>query len=34
LYRSHYFTGRGTNHREAKDAIVDVANKSFHKAWL
>jgi hypothetical protein len=32
LHRSHNFTGRGTNHREAKDAIVAVANKSFHKA--
>src|SRR5262249_35126425 len=26
------FTGRGTNHRETKYAIVAVANKSFHKA--
>jgi hypothetical protein len=32
LHRSHNFTGGGTNHREAKDAIVAVANKSFHKA--
>jgi len=32
LYRSHYFTGRGTNHREAEDPIVAVADKSFHKA--
>jgi hypothetical protein len=33
LHHSHNFTGRGTNHREAKDAIVAVAaNKSFHKA--
>jgi hypothetical protein len=26
------FAGRGANHRKAKDAIVAVANKSFHKA--
>src|SRR5262245_19860503 len=32
LHRSHNFTGRGTNHREAKDAIVAVANNRFHKA--
>jgi hypothetical protein len=32
LHRSHNFTGCGTNHREAKDAVVAVANKSFHKA--
>src|SRR6516165_4093662 len=32
LHCSHNFTGRGTNHRETKYAIVAVANKSFHKA--
>jgi hypothetical protein len=32
LYRSHDFAGVGTNHRETKDAIVAVADKSFHKA--
>jgi hypothetical protein len=32
MYRSHNFTGRGANHRETKDAIVALANKSFHKA--
>src|SRR6516165_11561813 len=32
LHRSHNFTGCGTNHREAKDAVVAVTNKSFHKA--
>jgi hypothetical protein len=31
LYRSHDITGSGTDHREAKDAIIAVANKSFHK---
>src|SRR5262249_26433185 len=31
-HRSHNFTGCGTNHREAKDAVVAVANKGFHKA--
>jgi hypothetical protein len=30
--RSHDFAGGGTNHREAKDAIVATAHKSFHKA--
>jgi hypothetical protein len=32
VHRSHNFTGCGTNHREAEDAVVAVANKSFHKA--
>ena len=32
MHRRHNFTGRGANHREAKDAIVAVADKSFHKA--
>src|SRR6516225_2661241 len=32
MHRSHNFTGCGTNHREAKDAVVAVANKGFHKA--
>jgi hypothetical protein len=31
LDRSHNFAGRGTNHREAKYAIVAVANKTFHE---
>ena len=33
MHHSHHFAGRGANHREAKDAIVAVANKSFHKAF-
>ena len=32
VHRGHDFTGCGTNHCEAKDAVVAVANKSFHKA--
>ena len=32
MHRSHDFTRRGTNHREAKYAIVAVANKGFHEA--
>src|SRR5215475_14361586 len=32
MHRRHDFTGRGANHRETKDAIVAVANNSFHKA--
>jgi hypothetical protein len=32
LHRSHNFTGRGANHRKAKDAIVAVADKGLHKA--
>ena len=32
MHRGHDFTGRGTNHREAKDAIVIVADKGLHKA--
>src|SRR6516165_11715024 len=32
MHRSHNFTGCGTNHREAKDVVVAVANKGFHKA--
>ena len=31
MYRSHDFTGSGTDHRETKNAIIAVANKSFHK---
>ena len=31
LHRRHNLPSRGTNHREAKDAIVAVANESFHK---
>ena len=33
MHHSHNFTGGGTNHREPKDAIVAVANQSFHKAF-
>ena len=33
MHHSHNFTGGGTNHREAEDAIVAVANQSFHKAF-
>jgi hypothetical protein len=33
VHHSHNFTGGGTNHREAKDAIVAVAKQSFHKAF-
>jgi len=32
VHCSQDFTSRGANHRKAKDAIVAVANKSFHKA--
>jgi hypothetical protein len=32
VHRSHNFTGCGTNHREAEDAVVAVGNKGFHKA--
>ena len=31
LHHRHNLSSRGTNHREAKDAIVAVANESFHK---
>jgi len=34
LDRSHNFAGRGTNHREAKYAIVAVANKTFHETCI
>ena len=33
MHHSHHFPGCGANHREAKDAIVAVANESFHKAF-
>ena len=32
LHRCHHFTGCGPDHREAKDAVVVLTEKSFHEA--
>jgi hypothetical protein len=32
VHCGHDFAGRGANHREAKDAIVTIADKGLHKA--
>ncbi len=32
LHRRHHFTGGGPDHREAKDAVVVLTDKSFHEA--